>query len=132
MCAVPNASLPFSCILPCPATGQNAAKGTQGKTVGLVLNTLFSRWKKRKGEWRGHIVSGNQPTKELTEGGNLCESVSQRPSVCLAIPAWLGSVTDTLNCNWDGTYANDFPSSVSGVWAFGLNYLIYLGYTPLG
>jgi len=35
---------------------------------------------------------------------------SLRPSVCLAIPALttsLGSVTDTLNYNWDCTYAND-------------------------
>ena len=40
---------------------------------------------------------------------------SQRPSVCLAIPAFttsLGSVTDTLNCNWDYAYANEFPVAV--------------------
>jgi hypothetical protein len=53
----------------------------------------------------------NQPTKELTEGGDLRESASRRPSVCLAIPALtasLGSVTD--NYNVDCSYANDFPS----------------------
>jgi hypothetical protein len=36
-----------------------------------------------------------------------------RPSVCIDIPALaasLGSVSDTLNCNWDCAYANDFPS----------------------
>jgi len=35
--------------------------------------------------------------------------------VCLAIPALnasLGSVTDTLNCNWDCADANDFPVAV--------------------
>jgi hypothetical protein len=55
----------------------------------------------------------NQSTKELTEGGDLRESASQRSSVCIAIPALtasLGSVTDTLNYNRDCTYANDFPS----------------------
>jgi len=37
---------------------------------------------------------------------------NRRPSVCLVIPALtarLGSVTDTLNCNWERAYANEFP-----------------------
>jgi len=45
----------------------------------------------------------NQSTKELTAGGDLRESASRRPSVCLAIPALiasLGSVTDTLTTTW--------------------------------
>ena len=49
----------------------------------------------------------NQPTKELTEGGDLGESTSV---ILLAIPVLttsLGSVTDTLNYNWDCTYANE-------------------------
>ena len=36
-------------------------------------------------------ASRNQPTnqsiKELTEGGDLCENASRRPSICLVIPA---------------------------------------------
>jgi len=42
----------------------------------------------------------------------LHESASQSPSSCLAIPAFYciaGSVTDTLNHNWDSAYANEFP-----------------------
>jgi hypothetical protein len=50
------------------------------------------------------------PTTELTE------RASRRPSsFCLAVPAFpasLGSVTDTLNCNWDCAYANEFPVAV--------------------
>ena len=67
----------------------------------------------------------NQPTKhtkEITEGGDLRESASRRPSGCLAIPALtasLGSVTDTLNYNWDCAYANDFPSQLKTTWANG-------------
>jgi len=36
-------------------------------------------------------------------------------SLCLAIPALtslLGSVTDTLNCNWERAYANEFTVAV--------------------
>ena len=50
------------------------------------------------------------------------ESASRRPSGSLAIPALtasLGSVTDTLNCNWDCAYANDFPSQLKTTWANG-------------
>ena len=39
--------------LPYPETGQNAAKGTEGKSVSLVSNTLFSRWKKKEGGMKG-------------------------------------------------------------------------------
>jgi hypothetical protein len=48
----------------------------------------------------------NQPTTQLTkrsEGADLSEGVSRRPSVCLDISACtasLGSVTGTLNYNW--------------------------------
>jgi hypothetical protein len=40
---------------------------------------------------------------------------SRLPSVCLAISALtasLGSVTDTVNCNWDCTYVNEFHVAV--------------------
>jgi hypothetical protein len=56
----------------------------------------------------------NQPTKELTECGDLVKA-SQRPSVFLAIHALkasLGSITDTLNYNWDCAYVNGFPIAV--------------------
>jgi len=56
--------------------------------------------------------STNQSTKELTEGRDLRKSASRLPSACFAIPvltASLGSVTDTLNCNCDCAYANDYP-----------------------
>jgi hypothetical protein len=60
----------------------------------------------------------NQQTKELTEVGDLGESVGRRPSVCLAIPALTASpesVTDTFNyC----AYVNDFPSLLkTSTWA---------------
>ena len=45
----------------------------------------------------------------------LRKSASRRPPVCVAIPALtvsVGSVTDTLNCNWDCAYVNDFPSQL--------------------
>jgi hypothetical protein len=57
----------------------------------------------------------NQKTKELTEGGDLHKSASRRPSACLVIPALtasLGSIPDTLNCNCDCSYANEFPLAV--------------------
>jgi hypothetical protein len=57
----------------------------------------------------------NQKTKELTEGGDLHKSTSRSPSGCLAIPALttpMGSITDTLICNCDCAYANDFPVAV--------------------
>ena len=41
----------------------------------------------------------NEPTKQLTEGGDLRENASRCPSICLAIPALtasLGAITDTL------------------------------------
>ena len=41
-----------------------------------------------------------------------------RPSICLAILALLGSITDTLNCIWDCAYANNFPSGLKNpAWA---------------
>jgi hypothetical protein len=57
----------------------------------------------------------NQPSEELTDGGDLRKSASGRPSVCLAIPAFaasLDSVTDTLNCNFGCAYANEFAITV--------------------
>ena len=64
-----------------------------------------------------------QQTKELTEDGDLHEGASRRPSVCLAIPALIGSlvsVTDTLNYNWNCAYTNDFPSRLkTPTWANG-------------
>jgi len=49
------------------------------------------------------------------------QSASQRPSVCLAIPAStesLGSVTDSWSSNWDCAYANDLPSRLkTPTWA---------------
>ena len=59
----------------------------------------------------------NQPTKELTEDGDLRCGAGRRPSVCVAIPALtasLGSITDTLDC----AYVNDFPSRLkTPTWA---------------
>jgi hypothetical protein len=52
----------------------------------------------------------NQINRSANEGRDLNESASRRPSFCLAIPtliASLGSVTDTLNYNWDFACAND-------------------------
>ena len=52
----------------------------------------------------------NQTNQTANEGRDLHESTSRRPSFCLAIPtlsASLGSVTDTLNYNWDCACAND-------------------------
>jgi hypothetical protein len=43
---------------------------------------------------------------------------SRRPSVCLAIPALtasLGSVTATLNSNWDCAYVDDLPSQLKTI-----------------
>jgi len=64
-----------------------------------------------------------QRYQPATEGGDLCESASRRPSVYLASPALtapLGSVTDVLNYNWDYAYGNDLPtllgSSRSNIW----------------
>jgi hypothetical protein len=57
----------------------------------------------------------NQTTKELNEGRDLHKSASRRPSTSLAIPALtasLGSITDTLICNCDCAYANEFPVAV--------------------
>jgi hypothetical protein len=54
-----------------------------------------------------------KPPKQLAEGGDLHKSISGRPSVSVAIPAFttsLGTITDTLNYNWDCAYDNDFPS----------------------
>jgi len=48
------------------------------------------------------VLLTNQPTKELTFGGDLRESAIRCPSVFLAIPAFiasLGSVIDPLNYN---------------------------------
>jgi len=42
VCSAQCAS-PFFMYPALPCDWQNAAKGTQGKTVGLVLNTPFSR-----------------------------------------------------------------------------------------
>ena len=59
---------------------------------------------------RIHSIQANQPTNQRANS-----RASRRPSVCLASPALtasLGSVTDTLNCNWDCAYANDFPLAV--------------------
>jgi hypothetical protein len=51
----------------------------------------------------------------------LLESAHRLPSICLAIPAStasLGSVTDTLNINWDCTPANDLPARLkTPTWA---------------
>jgi hypothetical protein len=52
----------------------------------------------------------NQSTKELTEG-----FASRSPSAYLAIPALtasLGSVRNTLTCNCDCAYVNEFPAAV--------------------
>jgi hypothetical protein len=48
-----------------------------------------------------------KPTKQRAEGGDLRFRARRLPSACLAIPAlnaYLGSVTDTLNYNWDYAY----------------------------
>jgi hypothetical protein len=57
----------------------------------------------------------NQPTKELTDGGELRKSASRRALVYLTsavLTALLGSITDNLNCNWDCVYAKEFPLAV--------------------
>ena len=57
----------------------------------------------------------NQPTKQLTEGRDLHKSASRRLSTSLTIPALttsLGSITDTLNCNCNCAYVNEFPVAV--------------------
>jgi hypothetical protein len=54
----------------------------------------------------------NQPPTELTEGGDLRESTSRRPSVCQAIPAsycFAGLSKRHLKYNWDCAYVNEFP-----------------------
>jgi len=59
-------------------------------------NHCYTTSRKREGH---RINTGtNQPTKGLTEGVDLREGASRRPSVCIAILALtpsLGSVTDT-------------------------------------
>jgi hypothetical protein len=53
--------------------------------------------------------------KELTQGGDQSLLASRRFSGSLDIPALtasMGSVTDTLNYNWDYAYANEFPVGV--------------------
>jgi len=58
----------------------------------------------------------NQPTKppkQLAEGGDLRESTTGNPLVCVAIPVFtasLGTISDTLNCNCGCAYDNNFPS----------------------
>jgi hypothetical protein len=50
--------------------------------------------------------------KELTEGRRLKHWRQSTSLILLVIPALiasLGSVTDTLNCNCDCAYANEFP-----------------------
>jgi len=65
--------------------------------------------------WWFIIHVTNQPTKppqQLAEGGDLRDSTSGRPSFCVAVPVFtasLGTITDTLNHNWDCAYDNDFP-----------------------
>jgi hypothetical protein len=54
----------------------------------------------------------NQPTKQLTEGRRPERRRKSMPLGRLDIPALtasLGTVTDTLNFNWDCAYANEFP-----------------------
>jgi hypothetical protein len=55
-----------------------------------------------------------QLTKDLNEGGDLNKSASRRPRLFghSCVTASLGSVTDTLNRNWDWAYANEFPVAV--------------------
>jgi len=76
-----------------------------GEEAPNPVNTLF---------WIFSVPGhNNQTTKELTEGRDLHFCASRCPWICLAIPALnalLGSATDTLNCNWDCAYRNDFTS----------------------
>jgi len=54
----------------------------------------------------------NKPTSQRANlRRKLSQNASRRPSACLAIPALtasLDSITDTLNCNCDCAYANEF------------------------
>jgi len=66
----------------------------------------------------------NHPTKHTTKelrAETYAKAQVDGPSVCLTIPALtvsLGSITDTLNYNWECAYANDFPSrSETPTWA---------------
>jgi hypothetical protein len=85
------------------------------KNRGLVLNTLFSRWKNRKEEWWGHSVNGNQPTKELTKVVRKHKSTSLGLISHCCVNRISVISNRHYNYNWDCAYSNDFPSSVSGV-----------------
>jgi hypothetical protein len=62
------------------------------------------------GTWSEALSEASQPTNQKANWGH--------PSICLAIPALLGSITDTLNYNWECTYANDYPSGLKNpMWA---------------
>jgi len=89
------------------------------RRFGILCSISTGLWTRRI--TRPTNQQTNQPTEELTEGGDLLESAHRRPSICLAIPALaasLGSVTDTLNVNWDSAYANDLLSRLkTPTWA---------------
>jgi hypothetical protein len=97
----------------CALLGYYAA--SSGNSLQMLWDKLLgptSRFKNPKRNPGPTKEPTNKQTKQLTEGRDLRKNASRRLSAYLTIPAltaFLGSITDNLNCNCNCAYANDFP-----------------------